>query len=124
MHYAEPQLATICSRHLRVLRQRRADSGRIAEDRIGTDRIRQFGPQGDRIAIETKHEWRGERLWRVDVTGGGKRAGDPVAFLEGDYGRIRTVVTAPDGSLWITTSNQDGRGTPAGPDDRILRVRP
>jgi len=67
---------------------------------------------------------RGERLWRVDVTGGGKRAGDPVAFLEGDYGRIRTVVTAPDGSLWITTSNQDGRGTPAGPDDRILRVRP
>ncbi len=65
---------------------------------------------------------RGERLWRVPVRG--ERLGEPTGFLEGDYGRLRTVVTTPDGDLWVTTSNRDGRGTPADDDDRILRVTP
>ncbi len=65
---------------------------------------------------------RGERLWRVDVTGA--RAEDEKGFLVGRYGRLRTVVTAPDGNLWVTTSNRDGRGDPARTDDRILLVRP
>ena len=65
---------------------------------------------------------RGERLWRVDVTG--KRAEDPTAFLVGEYGRMRTVAAAPDGRLWVTTSNTDGRGDPASEDDRILLIEP
>ncbi len=64
----------------------------------------------------------GERLWRVDVNG--KRAGKEKGFFVGEYGRVRTVVPAPDGNLWVTTSNHDGRGSPAPQDDRILLVRP
>lgn len=63
---------------------------------------------------------RGERLWRVPLSGG--RTGTQQALYVGDYGRIRTTVAAPDGSLWITTSNRDGRGEVRSGDDRILRV--
>ncbi|GAA3342372.1 PQQ-dependent sugar dehydrogenase [Amorphoplanes nipponensis] len=63
---------------------------------------------------------RGQRLWSVPLDGTGG-AGAPVALLQGRYGRLRTVERAPDGSLWITTSNRDGRGTPAADDDRVIR---
>jgi len=65
---------------------------------------------------------RGERLWRVDVSGG--RGADPADFFVGQYGRMRTVAVAPDGRLWVTTSNTDGRGSPAEDDDRILLIDP
>jgi glucose/arabinose dehydrogenase len=66
---------------------------------------------------------RGERLWRVPLDGEG-RAGKPEALLQGTYGRLRTVVTAPDGALWVATNNRDGRGRAREGDDRILRFRP
>ncbi|MES0832483.1 PQQ-dependent sugar dehydrogenase [Nocardiopsis tropica] len=65
---------------------------------------------------------RGERLWEVPLTGDGG-AGEPVAHLEGEYGRLRTVVAVPGGDgLWLGTSNLDGRGEPRDGDDRILRL--
>ncbi|MFI0356682.1 PQQ-dependent sugar dehydrogenase [Actinomadura sp. 9N407] len=64
---------------------------------------------------------RGERLWQVPLDAKGE-TGRPVAHFEGRYGRLRAVVRAPDGrSLWVTTSNRDGRGTDQG-DDKILLV--
>ncbi|WP_435112511.1 PQQ-dependent sugar dehydrogenase [Nocardiopsis synnemataformans] len=65
---------------------------------------------------------RGERLWEVPLTGDGG-VGEPVDHYQGEYGRLRTVVTAPGGDeLWLTTSNLDGVGEPTEGDDRVLRV--
>jgi glucose/arabinose dehydrogenase len=64
----------------------------------------------------------GARLWRIPVTATG--VGQPEDYFVGDYGRLRTVVVAPDGNLWVTTSNRDGRGSPHPGDDRILVVAP
>ncbi|WP_106814031.1 PQQ-dependent sugar dehydrogenase [Microbacterium timonense] len=63
---------------------------------------------------------RGERLWQVD-THAGALAHDPVAALDA-YGRLRDVVAPGDGSLWVLTSNTDGRGSPGADDDMLLRV--
>ncbi|GAB4101992.1 PQQ-dependent sugar dehydrogenase [Micromonospora taraxaci] len=63
---------------------------------------------------------RGARLWTIPVSATGT-VGTPVAELVGAYGRLRTVELAPDGSLWVATSNRDGNGTPVPTDDRILR---
>jgi glucose/arabinose dehydrogenase len=66
---------------------------------------------------------RGQRLYRIPVGADGSLA-DPVPLFVGQYGRLRTVVAAPDGTLWFTTSNRDGRGSVRDGDDRILRFRP
>jgi glucose/arabinose dehydrogenase len=68
---------------------------------------------------------RGQRLWRLPVAAG-ERTGEPVAYFPEEYGRLRTVELAPDGALWVTTSNTDeatlGGTAPRAGDDRILRV--
>jgi glucose/arabinose dehydrogenase len=66
---------------------------------------------------------RGQRLWHLTFNADGSLAGRE-ALLEGQFGRLREVVVAPDGSLWILTSNRDGRGTPVASDDRIIRLGP
>jgi glucose/arabinose dehydrogenase len=85
----------------------------------GTD---ECSPAGIAITGSTAYigALQGECLFAVPLDG--TRAGEPVAHFAGDHGRIRTVVVAPDGALWVTTSNTDGRGDPGAGDDRILRV--
>ncbi|MFF9754238.1 PQQ-dependent sugar dehydrogenase [Streptomyces sp. NPDC014344] len=65
---------------------------------------------------------RGERLWRIPLKGT-EASADPQAFLEGEYGRLRTVVAAGGDRLWLVTSNTDGRGDPEKDDDRVLELR-
>jgi glucose/arabinose dehydrogenase len=67
---------------------------------------------------------RGQRLWRLELGPDG-RVTDRGELLRDEVGRIRNVVQAPDGSLWVTTSNLDGYGSPVSEeDDRILRLAP
>lgn len=65
---------------------------------------------------------RGEALYELrPEEGGGARLR---AHFYGEYGRIRAVRAGPDGRLWFSTSNRDGRGSVRSGDDRILRVDP
>ncbi|GAA2400233.1 PQQ-dependent sugar dehydrogenase [Streptomyces glaucosporus] len=77
------------------------------------------------IAVANGSVWmaglRGERLWRIPLRGG-EAVADPQAFLEGEYGRLRTVVSDGGDGLWLVTSETDSRGTPGEDDDRILRL--
>jgi len=97
------------------------DGGRYV-DPLLTWPVRNASPSGMTIAGNTVYvaALRGERLWTAPVEG--DRLGTPAARFTGTYGRLRTVETAPDGSLWITTSNTDGRGDLRDGDDRILRI--
>ena len=61
----------------------------------------------------------GERLWSIGTTT------DPVAtaaWFVGEYGRIRDVAAGPDGSLWMLSSNTDGRGDLRSGDDKLIQV--
>jgi len=67
---------------------------------------------------------RGESLWRLELDDRGTVTGRE-RLLEGEVGRVRDVVQAPDGSLWVSTSNHDSYGNPVSEDDdRILRLAP
>ncbi|QBI52982.1 PQQ-dependent sugar dehydrogenase [Streptomonospora litoralis] len=83
-------------------------------------------PSGAAIAADSI--WvaalRGERIWRVPLTGDGvDPVGEPQALFTGDYGRLRTITEVPGGGdLLVSTSNRDSRGDPVEEDDRILRI--
>lgn len=40
------------------------------------------------------------------------------------FGRLRAVAIGPDGFLYISTSNRDGRGIPKALDDKIIKINP
>jgi aldose sugar dehydrogenase len=65
---------------------------------------------------------RGECIIRVVLDS--RRVVSQERMLEKQYGRIREVAEGADGAIYFSTSNRDGRGTPARDDDRILRLVP
>jgi glucose/arabinose dehydrogenase len=65
---------------------------------------------------------RGERIIRVAING--RAVVSQENLLEGKYGRIRDIAEGPDGLIYFSTSNRDGRGQAAADDDRILRLAP
>ncbi len=64
---------------------------------------------------------RGESIYSTAVTDG--KVGALTNYLRKKYGRIRAVVAGPDGSLYITTSNTDGRGSAKTGDDKIIKIK-
>ncbi|GAA1749715.1 PQQ-dependent sugar dehydrogenase [Streptomonospora arabica] len=102
-------------------------AGSTGEAPIATLRPDDASPSG--VAFAEGSLWigalGGRRLWQLPVEGGAATA-EPIDHLVGDHGRIRTVEAAPDGALWLITSNTDratwGGTDPRPGDDRILRV--
>jgi glucose/arabinose dehydrogenase len=76
-------------------------------------------PSGIAVAADAVYlaALRGQRLWRVPLTK--DAVGAPEAFLTGELGRLRDVVLAPGGGLWVLTSNTF-RGQPRAGDDRLV----
>lgn len=65
---------------------------------------------------------KGEAIIRLVIDG--RKVAAQERLFEKTYGRIREVAEAPDGSIYFSTSNRDGRGDPNVEDDRILRIVP
>jgi len=66
------------------------------------------------FGTQTRH------LHRLRLSGNGNVEISEVYFSQ-DYGRMREVIMGPDGGLYVTTSNCDGRGD-CGDGDLVLRV--
>jgi glucose/arabinose dehydrogenase len=58
-------------------------------------------------------------LVRVD---GAWRVAARSTLLDGTFGRLRSVIVAPDGSVLLTTSNRDARGIRRPGDDLVVRL--
>jgi glucose/arabinose dehydrogenase len=66
---------------------------------------------------------RGQALYRVVLDDKDPRR--VVSFdrlFANQFGRLRDIVEGSDGSLYLLTSNRDGRGRPVPNDDRVLRL--
>ena len=68
---------------------------------------------------------RGQALLRIRLDPANPRRVQSIErLLENRFGRLRDVVSGPDGYLYLATNNRDGRGAPGADDDRILRLVP
>ncbi|MEB3366755.1 PQQ-dependent sugar dehydrogenase [Saccharopolyspora mangrovi] len=62
-------------------------------------------------------------LYTLHPAPDGSFTGQPTKVLENRYGRFATATLAPDGLVWLGTTNRDG-GRPVPSDDRVLRLEP
>ncbi len=65
---------------------------------------------------------KGEALYEAVLDGASVK--EIKTHFKSEFGRIRTTRVGPDGMLYITTSNRDGRGTSKSEDDKIIRINP
>lgn len=63
---------------------------------------------------------RGEALYEVRFSAKGKPK--IITHFKNRFGRLRALALGDDGTLYISTSNRDGRGSPAKDDDQIFRI--
>lgn len=67
---------------------------------------------------------KGEALYEAILSSNTETPPQLKTHFKNTYGRIRDVVLGPDGALYLSTSNRDGRGKPSAEDDRIIRIDP
>ena len=65
---------------------------------------------------------RAEQLQRVVIDPQSNQVRQHEVYLQGEHGRLREAVMGPDGELYVTTSNCDGRGSCPSEGDKILRI--
>jgi glucose/arabinose dehydrogenase len=61
-------------------------------------------------------------LYRFTLSPDGNRIVGQERLLADRFGRLRDVLVAPNGDVYLATSNRDGRGSPTREDDRIIRL--
>lgn len=79
------------------------------------------GPWQEKLLVATL---RGEQLLTISLNGKGTKVNSVDSWLKNRYGRLREIIQGKDGSIYLTTSNRDGRGNPNIGDDRIIRIIP
>jgi glucose/arabinose dehydrogenase len=67
---------------------------------------------------------RGEGVVMVTISTQDPKSIEDVQWIVSDVGRVREVTESPDGLIYFTTSNQDGRGTYRVGGDRVYRIVP
>jgi aldose sugar dehydrogenase len=65
---------------------------------------------------------RAEQLQRVVIDPQSGQVQQHDVYLQGQQGRLREAIMGPDGELYVTTSNCDGRGSCPPEQDKILRI--
>lgn len=65
---------------------------------------------------------RGEELLSLILDQTGTSVEQLEAWLQREFGRLREVLQAGDGSIYLTTSNRDGRGIYHPGDDKVIRL--
>lgn len=79
------------------------------------------GPWQEQLLVATL---RGEQLLAISLKEEGTEVENIGSWMHHEYGRLREVIEAKDGSIYIATSNKDGRGAPNETDDKIIRLVP
>jgi aldose sugar dehydrogenase len=67
---------------------------------------------------------RGNGIIKVIVDENDKTKVKTFEKFAADFGRIRDVTEGPDGYIYFSTSNKDGRGSPKEGDDKIYKILP
>jgi len=79
------------------------------------------GPWQGKLLVATL---RGQQLLAISLNGNGTVVKTVESLLKNEYGRLREAIEWKDGSIYLTTSNRDGRGNPDKADDRIIKLIP
>lgn len=65
---------------------------------------------------------RGAAIYKFSIDG--TEIKDQKEFFKNTWGRLRALELGPDGYIYVTTSNTDGRGLKTDGDDKLIKINP